>query len=208
MVQKSFNKVFCIGMNKTGTRSLHKAFKLLGLRSLHHAPDGYSSVNQHVADAAAIRRQIEDAQREGRRLLEGIEEYDTYSDIGPILRFYPLLDEQYPGSKFIYTQRDMDSWLESRRRHVERNRAAKERGAYSGTFLEIEPERWENDKIRHFEAVTSYFAGREDDLLIFNICGGEGFEKLCPFLGLPEPAEPFPWVNRSRPPKATAVPAS
>ena len=32
-----------------------------------------------------------------------------------------MLDRQYPGSKFILTVRDLDDWLDSRRRHVETN---------------------------------------------------------------------------------------
>jgi len=40
--------------------------------------------------------------------------------------------------------------------------------------------------------VMDYFKDRPDDLLIIDICSGEGFEKLAPFLGRPLPAQPFP----------------
>jgi len=33
--KKKWNKLFCIGLNKTGTTSLHFAFQKLGLRSFH-----------------------------------------------------------------------------------------------------------------------------------------------------------------------------
>jgi len=32
-LQVMFNKIFCIGFNKTGTSSLHKLFEELGLKS-------------------------------------------------------------------------------------------------------------------------------------------------------------------------------
>ena len=56
---------------------------------------------------------------------------------------------------------------------------------------EIYIERYE----RHNREVIEYFADRGNDLLILNITGGEGWEKLCPFLNKPVPAVRFPCVN-------------
>ena len=44
-------------------------------------------------------------------------------------------------------------------------------------------------KVRH------YFARRDSDFLEMNICGGEGWDKLCAFLDLATPATPFPHAN-------------
>ena len=55
-----------------------------------------------------------------------------------------------------------------------------------------------SDKVRIEETgrrVRAYFAGRPDDLLVLDVVGGEGWEKLCPFLGLEPPAEAFPHFN-------------
>ena len=50
------------------------------------------------------------------------------------------------------------------------------------------------------EAVA-YFRDRPDDLLTINVCAGEGWEVLCPFLGFDTiPVEAFPWVNKRRAP--------
>ena len=35
----------------------------------------------------------------------------------------------------------------------------------------------------------------EPNLLRMNVCAGEGYEKLCPFLGIAVPNEVFPWVR-------------
>ena len=51
---------------------------------------------------------------------------------------------------------------------------------------------------RHHADVRRYFADRPDDLLEMNIIEGDGWEKLCPFLGLPTPAVPFPHLNRRK----------
>lgn len=48
---------------------------------------------------------------------------------------------------------------------------------------------------RHHADVRRYFAGRPHSLLEMNLVEGDGWETLCPFLGLPAPAVPFPHLN-------------
>jgi hypothetical protein len=43
--------------------------------------------------------------------------------------------------------------------------------------------------------VMDYFKGR-DNLLVIDIQKGDGWEKLCSFLGCDIPSRPFPWKNR------------
>jgi hypothetical protein len=47
----------------------------------------------------------------------------------------------------------------------------------------------------HNDEVLAYFADRPGDLLVLRVTEGEGWETLCPFLGLPEPQTPFPHAN-------------
>lgn len=175
--------MFGIGLNKTGTISLHEALETLGYRSLHWG-------------GPEVRRLVERARDEGRPLLDDLPDYDAFSDIWALSESFDLLDRQYPGSRFVLTTRDVDSWVESRRRHVLRNRERRAQGLYEGSFLDIEPERWREEHRAHHERVGAYFAGR-DDLLVLRITEGEGYERLCPFLGLPVPGTPFPARHRS-----------
>lgn len=55
--------------------------------------------------------------------------------------------------------------------------------------------RFQESYIRHANAVWEYFRERRDDLLVLDICGGDGWERLCAFLQKPIPAEPFPRQN-------------
>jgi hypothetical protein len=176
-------KIFCIGLNKTGTISLHHALTELGFSSLHWG-------------GPASRRAVEQAIRERKPLLEYLGNYDAYSDIQRLSVNFPVLDQQYPGSKFILTTRDIDGWLDSRRRHVLRNRERKQQGEYEGTFLEIEPERWRQQFVDHHERVEEYFRDRVD-LLVMRVTEGDGYEKLCPFLGVPMRRETFPWSHKN-----------
>lgn len=178
-------KVFGIGLNKTGTTSLHQACELLGLRSFHWG------------DRAAFDGVLE-AVRSGRRLLEPVgETYDAYSDIETLAVRFDIADLQYPGSRFVLTVRDVDGWVDSRRRHVERNRRSREAGAYDGVNLHVDEERWRRQWNTHVERVTRHFAGR-DDLLVLDITAGQGWERLAPFLGHPVPSVPFPHGNADR----------
>lgn len=175
--------VFCIGLNKTGTRSLHDALQVLGLSSLHWGgPER----------GPQIRALVEAAAREGRPLLEQIDDVDAYSDILALSTNFDLLDEQYPGSKFILTVRSGEAWLDSRRRHVEANIERKERGEYAGAFLTIDPDAWAAEMDDHVTRARSHFTDRPNDLLVMDIAAGDGWAQLCPFLGRPVPNEPFP----------------
>ena len=111
-------KIFCIGLNKTGTRSLSDALEILGYRSLHW---GGSDQATALRRGPEIRVAVERALEEGRPLLEDIDDVDAYSDLLALSTNFDVLDRQYPGSKFILTVRDLDEWLDSRRRHVETN---------------------------------------------------------------------------------------
>lgn len=180
-------KVFGIGLNKTGTISLHEALETLGLRSLHWG-------------GPEVREVVERAALEHRPLVDDLPGYDAYSDIWALSSRFALLAEQYPGSRFVLTTRDLDGWIDSRRRHVERNRARKAAGQYHGGFLEVEPEAWAEEYRAHHEAVERFFADR-DDLLVMRITEGDGYEALCPFLGRPDPGRPFPARHRGGEPE-------
>lgn len=172
-----FDKIFNIGLNKAGTKSLSTALQQLGFNTVHFRHEGVRLVD-------LVRRN----HKAGRKLLHGFEQYDAFSDMAGE-HFFADLDRQYPGSRFILTIRDLDSWLDSRERHVERNRADPE---YRHVFLKVERANWQ----RHMETVRrkvdAYFRGRPDDLLVINIPAGEGWDKLCPFLGVAAPDTAFP----------------
>ncbi|RJP35877.1 MAG: sulfotransferase family protein [Desulfobacteraceae bacterium] len=195
-MQRDYNKIFCIGLNKTGTTSLHYALLLLGFKSLHHAPNRDAPMPEHIDQAKKIVASINDAKIKNEPLLKGYEEFDAFIDIGPVAKNFEILDDQYPNSKFIYTWRDMGSWIDSRIRHVERNRQNQDKGLYNGNFLDIDVEKWKWGRMLFEKHVRRYFKDRPDDLLEFNIISGEGWEKLCPFLGFPVKDEPFPWENK------------
>lgn len=173
--------IFNIDFNKSGTRSLAAAMRILGYRALHFWIDGERIVDIVVRNEA-----------QHRPLLTGIEDHDFFSDFNGSA-YLPALYEQYPGSKFILTVRDMDSWLDSRAYHVQRNLTDSQ---YSHNYLSLAPDKWRQDRATRHQLIDNFFRDRRGELLVIDICGGQGWETLCPFLGKPIPQVAFPYLNK------------
>ena len=179
----SDTKIFGIGLNKTGTSSLHAALELLGYRSLH-----FGGLETHEL----VMRALDDR----KPMLSYLDpEPDAICDVLAVNYYFYLADQQYPGSKFILTLREIDAWLDSRRRHVERNQKMQAAGQYEGPFLTVDLDTWAEEYRRHEAVVRSYFERRPQDLLAFRPADGD-WAPLCEFLGKPTPDVPFPWENR------------
>jgi hypothetical protein len=177
-------RVFCIGLNKTATTSFHTAMTMLGYNSLH-----WGGPEPRLA--------VEAAAAAGEPLLSGLDaSIDAFSDIQALSERFVLLDQQYPGSRFMLTVRPRDRWVESRRRHVENNIARRDAGTYHGNFLEIDESAWIALWDSHLHAVRSYFATRTN-FVETDLTAGNGWAPFCALLDIEEPQEPFPWVNRT-----------
>ncbi len=176
-------RVFGIGLNKTGTTSLHAALSILGRESLHWG-------------GPAVRRLVEASIATGDPLLSRLDpNIDAFSDIRALSLNFDLLDEQYPGSRFVLTVRPVDDWIESRRRHVESNIRLRAAGEYHGDFVSVDEAAWRDEWNQHVRRVREHFAGR-DNFLEIDLNESPGWGPICRLLGVAEPAESFPWINR------------
>jgi hypothetical protein len=165
-----------IGLPRTGTKSLAQALKVLGYENVRHNPQ--------FEELATIR---------------------AGSDHGVTI-FYKYLDGRYPGSKFVLTTRDLDEWLASMQWVLDYVQLDKITGpirevTIMARMMLLETLEFDREKAiaayhRHHADVKRYFADRPDDLLELRISEGEGWEKLCPFLGVEIPAAEFPSANQ------------
>ena len=182
-------KIFCVGVNKTGTSSLHDAFLILGIKSVHFKG----------AEERNIKDIIQSNYLAGDNILRGLEHYEAFSDwdLGPsTVDIVKEFDKQYPNSKFILNIRDLDGWLNSREKHVIRNQERKRKKPDADIqWLTIDREGWTKQFDNHYQQVTKHFEGRENELLVFDVTQGDGWEKLCPFLEVPIPTTSFPKQN-------------
>lgn len=173
-----FNKVFGIGGPKTGTSSLGRALVLLGYQ--HHGWDEELHDRFLAGDVDAV--------------LKAAAAGHTFED-GPwnMGDLYQRLDKEFPGSRFILTVRETEAWSRSHESHFSARGSRK-----------TNPRVWKEDYDREAEVraylarnqeIVEYFRHRPDDLLVVDICAGEGWEALCPFLGEAIPDVPFPHEN-------------
>lgn len=179
-------KIFGIGLSKTGTTSLAHALEILGYRT-----KDYPGLDRYRAgDLSSVDLAVVDA-------------YDALTDT-PIPSFYRELDQRYPGSKFILTVRAPEGWLNSCKKQFNEKLAAKQNEAHNQLFLDLygvtafDEQRFREGYDRFVRGVLDHFKDRPDDLLVIDVTAGEGWEKLCPFLGRTAPVLPFPKANVTR----------
>jgi len=169
-------KVFGIGVAKTGTTSLTEALKILGYSAIHSTEIYrlYDEVNAATDTSIAVR--------------------------------YKELDIIFPNSKFILTTRDLNDWLASFEAHARklviddldlyrRFEFSWIRAKLFGK-VQFDKDLFAQGYKRHYQDVNDYFRNRPQDILILNICDGEGWPKLCSFLNKPIPSVPFPNLNK------------
>ncbi|NOX29391.1 MAG: sulfotransferase [Actinobacteria bacterium] len=175
------DKVFGVGLARTGTTSMHQAMGLLGLNS---APDSIP-------------------------LLDSIDEnflacHDAFFD-NPIPFRYRQLEAVCPDARWIVTQRPVEQWLDSMQwlfgpgldRLDPQTRAIGDRvhrelygsdtfdAQHLGTIYE-----------RHYDELAGWVSGR--DAIWIHVDRGITWEPICELLDLDVPAEPFPHSNKRR----------
>lgn len=176
--KRKWNKVFEVGVPKTGTNSLAKAYEILGLNYVGRCPELYEEVKAGKFETA----------------LAYAEKFEAFRD-APWHDddLYKRLDTRFPNSKFILLERDDESWLKSMEnffspdknwKNIPEKYLIKDFTEKLHEVISFKRER--------YKEVKEYFRDRPDDLLVMNICAGEGWEKLCPFLGLSIPKVKFP----------------
>lgn len=204
---KSFNKIFCIGFNKTGTTTLAQVLSLYG----------YNLPNQ-MEQEARLTKQVYDTNYSP--LLNFCNQYDAFQDL-PFSQgyFYIAADALFPGSKFILTHRDSETWFESMSSYYKKKYIGDlnkpidksdidqkfnylfpgyhsiniSRFISQGNHESVSPN-WdllfEKDfyiaeyERRNFE-IRKYFASRPDKLLAIDVTLEKNTLKLCQFLGIP-----------------------
>lgn len=177
-------KVFVVGLSKTGTTSLHAGLELMGLRALHNPESMLRLENGALRFSPALAA-----------------DYDALSDL-PIAVFFRELDRAFPGSRFILTTRDEESWLASCANHFDAsvfrpNAVVRKLMEAAYGTAEFDATRFREALRRHDADVGDYFAKRPGDLLIVDIAEADKWKPLSEFLGVPIPAAAYPHENRA-----------
>lgn len=174
-------KIFIIGLPRTGTTSISVALLENGFKVAHTA------FTKHAFEIA-----------------------DVVSD-SPCFSDYQQLDRLFPGSKFIYLQRELSKWVPSMQRLLKKmephlipktgcfNPVLKR--SFEQTFKLKNKNLLTTEHLtlcyeEHEQQVNLYFHGRSD-LLSINLSERNSFQELLKFLGLDCPQnKKFPHLNQ------------
>jgi hypothetical protein len=186
-------KVVGSGLGRTGTKSMQTALNMLGFGPCHHMVE----VFQHPESMAWWIQA-----GKGRPDWDLIfKDYQSMVDF-PGAAFWRELAAYYPNAKVLHTVRDPDKWFESTQATIfaPDGVAARSQGQQGEFFASFTGEFRDHISDRKF--MTDYFRRHTDDvkaaipperLLIYEV--GEGWDRLCAFLGVPVPDQPYPSEN-------------
>lgn len=186
-------KVFGAGLAKTGTTTLGKCFQILGY--------------QHADfDLGALQAMM---QGDIKSVLDRSKQFNAFEDC-PWFLLYQTFAESYQDAKFILTIRESENrWLQSALQHDARENSdpvsARVKEFFIAHYCNLGVDFTDPTMVYQFhnQRVKEYFASCPERLLIVCWEAGDGWEKLCTFLGKPIPVGiPFPhenaapWVRR------------
>jgi hypothetical protein len=187
-------KVVGTGLGRTGTKSMQTALTMLGFGPCHHMLE----VFQHPE---SMQLWI-DAGEERADWDAIFKDYNSAVDY-PSAAYWRELIRHYPNAKVLLTVRDPDEWFDSVQATILAPQSMARRDGddvparFFASIRRRLPARLDDratmtDYFRcHTAAVTAGVAPNR--LLIYRT--GEGWQRLCNFLGLPVPAQPFPSEN-------------
>ena len=168
-------QIFCIGLSRTGTTSLHLALVALGYSAVHYPAQ--QAIKWLHGDFSS----------------ETTQEYQAYSDV-PTPVFFRDLHATHPDALFIYTRRDPDAWVDSVQRHIGKTSPPSQftilrdynRLATYGT-LDFSRSRFLDTFYQHEERVNAHFRNEPDRLLTLDLDRNFTWAPLVEFLGVSPP---------------------
>ena len=192
-------RIFQIGFNRCGTTTLIRIFQANNLKCLHW---GRGSIAAGI-EAARLEgkpllsyvdgyfaygdMEFVEVESESKKLLKKKPFRRLYKNLPkdnltPIYAFenFRELDKQYPGSKFILNTRNVEDWINSRIRFLERGYFYCKHGDRFHSSQEALNQCWREHWDEHTSNVREYFSNRPEDLLEFDL-DKDGPEKIADF---------------------------
>lgn len=179
----SAEKICCIGLSRTGTKSLDSALASLGYDTAHWT----NPITKNILG------------KQDYFLFEAFSDITVSADVSWLL-------ENIRCAKFILTERGLLTWERSIRRHYSDVAGVSEPGQlyskgasrFSGRAAAAEAavyggfSCWVDAYSEHIGVVDQIFSKDPERFLRMNVVAGDSWEKLCGFLDKPCPRKPFP----------------
>lgn len=207
--KKTKNKIFCIGLNKTGTTTIEKVLK-----------DFNYKLGNQIKGELLFKDWFK---RDFKAIIKLCETGDAFQDVPFSLPFtYVPLAQNFPNAKFILTIRDSsEQWYNSLVKFhsklwadgVKTPTAEDLKNAnylYKGAAYETNRMFFntpDNDLYNkemmleyynnHNYQVVEFFRSNPEKLLVINVSKKEDYARLCQFLNKKPLSDNFPWENKT-----------
>jgi hypothetical protein len=201
-------KIFCIGRNKTGTTTLKTAVQDLRL-----------VVGNQYEGERLFRNYLD---RDFNSIIEYCRKGVFFQDVPFNLPYlYPVLDNAFPGSKFILTVRNSaEEWYESfisfqiklhgfEGRLPTKDELVSNRKIFPGYAYLTKKDVYRTPDhdlynkevlMKHYDTyndeVKHYFANK-GNLLVLNVSEPGSYQQFCKFIGVEPLYDRFPWTNKT-----------
>ena len=171
--------IFNIGLNRAGTNSLTEALNILGIPTIHYISD----------EGQPLLQLAEDNIKDNKNVFDSLDDvYQGFSDFAGEL-FLENIYNQYPNSKFIFTNRNPYDWIKSKTFLWE---VIKKESAVECSI---------DDYNKKTKLIKDFFKDKPKDIFLeINICDGPVglWETLCPFVDKEIPNMEFPHLHSSQ----------
>jgi len=208
MFKKNKEKIFCIGLNKTGTTSLGSFFEKNSFK-VANQNEGELLLKSYLArDFNSIIGYVKKSKS------------SVFQDVPFSLPFtFPHLDLAFPNSKFILTIRNSDDdWYQSilkfhsdfynnekkptyesleNSKYVYKGWSAK---VMLDVFIENKENMYDKEEFKkvyntYNKSVIDYFKNKPDKLIVINLSLKNDFERLCSYLKISTNENCFPKIS-------------
>ena len=181
-------KVFCVGMNKTGTSSILRCLRILGVAPI--------AIRAKIATELSVATEALLNSADYEPALKIAENFRAFEDRPwNMWEMYMHLDKRFADSLFVLSIRDSESWWRS----VENWIRVEKPHLIKVYLAHLRIDTWDKkEAIAAYEkqnlAIQNYFkdSGR---LLLYDLNAGDGWEPLCRFLGVEVPSKELPHLN-------------
>jgi hypothetical protein len=186
-------KIIGSGLGRTGTKSLQSALCMLGFGPCHHMVEVFAN-----PQTAPLWVEAGKGKPDWDAIFAGYQAMVDY----PGAHYWRQLADYYPDAKVLHSVRDPDEWFDSTQATIFSPDSPAHRtdgpmveffASFTGGYKNYMRDRaFMTEHFRkHTEEVTRSIA--PERLLVYQM--GEGWDRLCAFLGVPAPDEPFPSQN-------------
>ena len=211
MIRSSHNKVFCIGLNKTGTTTVEQVYRDLNLRV------GKQTVAEYLLKDWGKRR--------FNKLYWFCRTANAFQDTPFSLPFtYVALYSKFPNAKFILTVRNSpEDWYNSITKFHsnlwgDNNGIPPTPEQLKNAEYKYKGRAWEANRLmftsppddpyhketlikhylNHIQNVEYFFKDIPDSLIKINVAVQDDYFRLCKFLNKKPVTDGFPWLNKTQ----------